>query len=136
MQYLEERKLSRSIFKKLIKADNILPVFFLLTLLYAFLSLFFSQNNIFRYIQAKKMEKNLKIEISQLEKENHQLKKQIYKLKHDRYTIEKKARENLGLIKEGDEIYIVFDKNSEKKENKNRWIDKIKNIYREYYLKN
>jgi len=136
MQYSKEKKHLKNIFKNLIKADNILPFFFILLLIYAVLSLLFSQNNIFKYLQAKKIEENLKTEISQIKKENRQLQKQIYKLKYDKYTIEKKARENLGLIKEGDEIYIIFDEKIEKKENKDRWIDKIKNIYKEYYLKN
>lgn len=136
MQYSKEKKHLRNIFKNLIKADNILPFFFILLLIYAVLSLLFSQNNIFKYLQAKKIEENLKTEISQIKKENRQLQKQIYKLKYDKYTIEKKARENLGLVKEGDEIYIIFDEKIGKKENKDRWIDKIKNIYKEYYLKN
>lgn len=136
MQYSKEKKHLKNIFKNLIKADNILPFFFILLLIYAVLSLLFSQNNIFKYLQAKKIEENLKTEISQIKKENRQLQKQIYKLKYDKYTIEKKARENLGLVKEGDEIYIIFDEKIEKKENKDRWIDKIKNIYKEYYLKN
>lgn len=75
-------------------------------------------------------------QIEDIKKENQVLQEKIHDLKYDKYTIEKKAREDLGLMKDGEEIFVIIEDQKEKKEKSDKWIDKIKNIYKEYYLKN
>jgi cell division protein FtsB len=137
MQYLEERKHLKNIYNKIFRADNILPILFFSILLYAVFTLTLSKNNLKEFIKKQETKAMLEEDINNLKKENENLKKLIEKLKTDPYLIEKLARENLGLAKENDEIFIILeDKKESKKEKSDRWIDKIKNIYKKYYLNN
>lgn len=137
MQYLEEKKPLRNFYKKLFRADNILPFLFVSILLYSIYTLTFGKHNLKVFFEKKQQEAELKQDIQKLQKENKELKKLISKLRSDPYIIEKMARENLGLVKENDEVFVILeDKNKEKEAKSDRWIDKIKRIYKEYYLNN
>jgi len=57
------------------------------------------------YLKVRKLKKEIsKIQenIKHLQKENESLRLEIDKLENDPFTIEKKAREKLGMIKEGE----------------------------------
>ena len=137
MQYLEEKKPLRNIYKKIFRADNILPFIFISILLYSFYTFTFGKHNIKAFLEKKQQQAQLIQDIKKLKEENQKLQKLIQKLKSDPYIIEKMARENLGLVKENDEIFVLLeDKNKQKEAKSDRWIDKIKRIYREYYLNN
>ncbi len=137
MQYLEEKKPLRNIYKKVFRADNILPFLFVSILLYSIYTLTFGKHNLKVFFEKKQQEVKLQQDIQRLKEENKKLQKLIQKLKSDPYIIEKMARENLGLVKENDEIFVILeDKNKEKEAKSDRWIDKIKRIYKEYYLNN
>ena len=134
MQSLEEKTHLKNTFKKIFRAENILPAILIFLLLYSIVMLLFGRNNIFNYFKNLEKRQALLNEIATLRKENDQLYKQIDQLKHSYFVIEKEARENLGLVKENEEIFVFIGKKQHKKERKDRWIDKVKRIYKEYYL--
>lgn len=62
-------------------------------------------------LQVREQEKQIQAiqaKIDVVKKENSQLKKQKKLLSSDEY-IEKIAREELGLVKEGEEVYVIVD---------------------------
>ncbi|HIE58833.1 MAG TPA: septum formation initiator family protein [Persephonella sp.] len=134
MQSLEEKIHLKNTFKKVFRAENILPAILIFLLLYSVIILLFGRNNIFKYFSNLEKRQAILNEIKALRKENDQLYKQIDELKHNYFVIEKEARENLGLVKENEEIFIFVGEKQPKQERQDRWIDKVKNIYREYYL--
>jgi len=134
MPYLEEKTHLKNTFKKIFRAENILPAILIFLLLYSVMILLFGRNNIFKYFSNLEKRHALLSEIKVLRSENDKLYEQIYELKHNYFVIEKQARENLGLVKENEEIFIFIGKNNPKQKREDRWIDKVKNIYREYYL--
>jgi len=134
MQSLEEKIHLKNTFKKVFRAENILPAILIFLLLYSIIILLFGRNNIFKYFSNLEKRQAILNEIKALRKENDQLYKQIDELKHNYFVIEKEARENLGLVKENEEIFIFVGEKQPKQERQDRWIDKVKNIYREYYL--
>ncbi len=134
MQSLEEKTHLKNTFKKVFRAENILPAILIFLLLYSVIILLFGRNNIFKYFQNLEKRKAILSEIKNLREENDNLYKQIDELKNNYFVIEKQARENLGLVKDNEEIFIFIGKKQPKQERQDRWIDKVKNIYREYYL--
>lgn len=64
------------------------------------------------YIKVRHLRKEIsqvQENIRRLEKENENLRIEIEKLENDPFTIEKKAREKLGMVKEGElKLKIVF----------------------------
>ena len=134
MQSLEEKTHLKNTFKKVFRAENILPAILIFLLLYSVIILLFGRNNIFKYFQNLEKRKAILSEIKNLREENDNLYKQINQLKDNYFVIEKQARENLGLVKDNEEIFIFIGKKQPKQKRQDRWIDKVKNIYREYYL--
>jgi cell division protein FtsB len=58
--------------------------------------------------QSKKTENvRLQQQVEQLQKENEDLEKHINALKHDSAAIEKEAREQLGLARPGETVYVL-----------------------------
>jgi cell division protein FtsB len=138
MQYLKEKKFSQDFSDKLkryIGVDFVLLFFTFLFFLYFIYLLFFGEKNIFRLIQKEKYRANLQSQITELKRENRILQERIRYLKNDRFFIEKKAREDLGLVKEGEEIYIIVDRESKKPKKEQRWIDKVIQKYQEFRLR-
>ncbi|WP_457624843.1 FtsB family cell division protein [Persephonella sp.] len=138
MQYLKEKKFSQDFSDKLkryIGVDFVLLFFTFLFFLYFVYLLFFGEKNIFRLIQKEKYRANLQSQITELKRENRILQERIRYLKNDRFFIEKKAREDLGLVKEGEEIYIIVDRESKKPKKEQRWIDKVIQKYQEFRLR-
>lgn len=138
MQYSKEKKylpnLSNKI-KKYLEVDFILLFISFFIFLYFIYVLFLGEKNIFHLIQKEKFRAQLENEIEHIKKENSSLREKINYLKTDNFFIEKKAREDLGLVKAGEEIYILVDKNKGEKKDKKRWIDKIIEKYQEFRLR-
>ncbi len=118
-----------------IGAENILLLFTILSILYAFYTVFFGKHNIFKFIQKEQIRQKLQTEIAQIKNENMKLEKEIYFLKTDTFFIEKKAREDLGMVKEGDEVYIIPHKKTKPEGKKDRWIDRVIRKYQEFIIK-
>ncbi|SNZ03493.1 cell division protein FtsB [Persephonella hydrogeniphila] len=138
MQYLKEKRFSQDFsdrLKRYIGVDFVLLFLTLLFFLYFVYLLFFGEKNIFRLIQKERYRANLQSQITELKEENKALEEKIHYLKNDRFFIEKKAREDLGLVKEGEEIYIIVDRKSRKPKKEQRWIDKVIQKYQEFRLR-
>ncbi len=136
-QSLKEKKFLRGFSKinKYLGAERILLLLTVFSILSSFYVILLGKTNIFKYIEKEEIKKSLQSEIKQIEKENTLLRKEISFLKRDRFYIEKKAREDLGLVKEGDEIYIIVQKKRKTQEKEDRWIDRVIKKYQEFILR-
>lgn len=74
------------------------------------------RKGLIRLMQLKIEESKLKSDIGKLNKNNVRLSEEIEKLQNDPKTIEKIAREELGLVKKGETIYKFVPKKEEKPE--------------------
>ena len=72
---------------------------------YLVFSLVFGDLGLVRYFTLDKEYRNVKEDIRRLEKENGRLRQQVEALKTDPETIEKLAREKLGMVREGEKVY-------------------------------
>jgi len=107
----------------------------------AIYTILFGENNIFKYFDKVKTRNELLSQVESLKSENKKLQRTIDYLQNDPFYIEKKARENLGLIKEDEEVYVLvnYKKPQTKDEepepsNQTKWIDKIKEKYKEFQI--
>ncbi|WP_281340529.1 septum formation initiator family protein [Sulfurihydrogenibium sp. YO3AOP1] len=107
----------------------------------AIYTILFGENNIFKYFDKVKTRNELLSQVESLKSENKKLQRTIDYLQNDPFYIEKKARENLGLIKEDEEVYVLvnYKKPQTKDEepeppNQMKWIDKIKEKYQEFKI--
>ena len=136
-QFSKEKRYLKSFSKinRFLGAERILLLFTVLAFIYSSYIILFGKNNIFKYIEKEQIKKSLQSEISQIKMENQILRKEISFLKKDTFYIEKKAREDLGLVKENDEIYIIVHKKKKSQEKEDRWIDKVIKKYQEFILR-
>ena len=143
MQYSREKRHSVSFLNKLkrkLKVEIFLSLALLFLVIYSLYIFLGSENNIYRYVEKIYMKKNLISEIENLKKENLSLKEKIEFLKRDDFYIEKKAREDLGLKKDNEEIYVIIDKNLPKEENSDlissskKWLNEIIKTYKNYKI--
>ncbi len=118
-----------------IGADKILLLFTILSVLYSLYIVIFGKNNIFKYIEKEHIKHKLQKEISQIQKENSKLRNEISYLKNDLFFIFYGAREDLGMVKDGEEIYIIVDKRKKSQEKQQRWIDRVIKKYQEFILR-
>ncbi|NPA58462.1 MAG: septum formation initiator family protein [Aquificae bacterium] len=115
--------------------DLVLLIFLFLFAVYFAYVLLFGEKNVFKLIKRENYRKTLQYEVSRLDMENKRLEQMINYLKKDMFFIEKKAREDLGLVKEGEEIYIIIDGDRIVPKKEKRWIDEVIKKYQEFQLK-
>ncbi len=139
-QYLKERKsLKHSSFNENILLDRGLKLTALFSILLVIYTIFFGENNIFKYIEKIKTRNELILQINNIKKENQEIEKTINYIQTDPFYLEKLARENLGLIKDNEEVYVLIGDNKKSNQEvvnlqEERWIDKIKQKYKEFKL--
>lgn len=139
-QYLKERKsLRNSNFNENILLDRGLKLTAFFSTLFVIYTIFFGDNNIFRYIEKVKVRNELLLQINDMQKENKEIEKTIKYIQTDPFYVEKLARENLGLIKDDEEVYILVGNYQSSTQDviniqEERWIDKIKQKYKEFKL--
>ena len=137
MQYSKGKRYSKSSSKKLnkiISIDSFLKAVLVLLLFYTGASLLFGDRNVFSYFKKVKQEKSLISEINQLKQEKLSLLEKKRYLEKDIFYIEKRAREDLGLKKENEDIYVIVEKNETPDnlaDKTQRWIDRILKAYKE-----
>lgn len=73
------------------------------------LPVFYLGKRVYRYVDSRLEEQRLKKEVLILQAENEVLKQRINEYKKGR-LVETKAREELGMIKKGEKIYIIKEK--------------------------
>jgi len=88
--------------KAVILLSAVLTIVFLI-------SFFFSQEGISELQQARQRVAALQQDIERLRAENQQLAEQINNLRNSTFSVEKIAREDLGMAKEGEIVYVVED---------------------------
>ncbi len=119
----------RNISKKTQKIDLIMYSITLLFSLYIAFVLFFSDRNLKNLIAKEKELKNLKAKEAELLKLEAKLKEDIKNIKEDRFYVEKLARENLGLMKKDEVIFIIPEEYTEEekknRENEEKWIYRV-----------
>ncbi|WP_456391998.1 FtsB family cell division protein [Persephonella sp.] len=115
--------------------DSVLLMFVILFFIYFAYVILFGERNIFRLIQKEQYRNSLFEEVSKLKSENIQLEERINYLNSDTFFIEKRAREDLGLVKEGEEVYIIVDKENISDKKEKRWIDRVKEKYQVFHLR-
>jgi cell division protein FtsB len=71
------------------------------------ISFFFSDRGIAELQHARKRVADLHTDISRLEAENTRLQDEIDSIRRSTYAVERIAREDLGLSKEGEIIYLL-----------------------------
>jgi cell division protein FtsB len=93
--------------------------FLLLIALVAFvliLTFFFGDSGIIEIIKARVKIEELKKSIAQLEKEKEKLFKEIEELKKNPLALEKKAREELWLMKKNEKVVVIVRNKKKKNE--------------------
>lgn len=93
--------------------------FLLLVALVAFiviLTFFFGDSGIIEIIKARNKIDELRENIAQLEKEKEKLIKEIEELKKNPLALEKKAREDLWLMKKNEKVVVIIHDEKKKKE--------------------
>lgn len=101
--------LRKQVLSELRKRRLIFFTIFLLSFLYFAISLVFGDMGILRYRELIKKKSHLETQIHELSTENEQLKSQIKLLKEDPFYTEKHAREDFGLAKP-DEYIFLYDR--------------------------
>ncbi len=81
-------------------------VVFIIIILFVIIISLAGDNGVLELYRRKLIYQHLEDEISKLLQENERLKKEIILLKEDLFTIEKIAREELGLVKPGEIVYL------------------------------
>ena len=81
------------------------------------LTFFFGDSGIIEIIKDRNKIEDLRESIARLEKERETLIKEIEELKNNPLALEKKAREDLWLMKKNEKVVVIVrDKNKKKKE--------------------
>lgn len=130
MQYSKEKKHSRKFKIEFgVSVDKIVTLTSVLLFMVFLNTIFLSDRSIYVLKEKIELKQSLQEQIEQLSKENARLSTQIEYLNNDSFYIEKKAREELGLMREGEEVYILVGyKPVQRKEDttsEDRWIDRI-----------
>ncbi len=68
---------------------------------------FFDSMGYMKYLNMKRTQGQIAEEIKAIEDENARLKKNIEAVKHDPATLEGLARNRLGLVKEGETVFLI-----------------------------
>lgn len=76
---------------------------------YLLLSFFFGEMGRFNATKIRMVYEKIQVEVVSLELENVQIANRIEALRHDDATIERLARERLGLVKTGELVYEFFE---------------------------
>ncbi|MEZ0323450.1 MAG: septum formation initiator family protein [Hydrogenothermaceae bacterium] len=142
MQYSKEKRLSKKFKISLpkINVERVLTFTSIFMFLVVINTLFFSDRNIFVLKEKLEIKDSLENQVKQIEEENNKLSKQIEHLKTDNFYIEKKAREDLGLMREGEEVFVLsgyrpINKTDKSEKEEERWIDKVLAKYQQFKLK-
>lgn len=142
MRYSKEKKHSKrlniSLPKFEVGIDKVLVLTSFLLFLLLINTLFFSDRSIFVLKEKIELERSLQQQVNQLSEENKRLAAQLEYLKNDNFYIEKKAREELGLMREGEEVYVLVGYEPVKPKEEisrsqqiKRWIDEVIEKYRQ-----
>jgi cell division protein FtsB len=75
----------------------------------------FGSRGVLRIVQAEKQKKALQLELAEIRQQQEQLHREIERLQKDKSYWEQLARTKLGMVREGELIYYLPDKHTERK---------------------
>ena len=96
----DSRRATQVTLKAVILLSGVLTIVFLI-------SFFFSDRGIAELQQARRRVDDLQTEIKRLEAENDRLRREIESARNSTFAIEKIAREDLGMSKRGEVVYML-----------------------------
>ena len=96
----DSRRATQVTLKAVVLLSSVLTVVFLV-------SFFFSDRGIAELQHARQRVSSLRSEIHQLESENARLRAEIESAKKSSYAVERIAREDLGMSKKGEIVYML-----------------------------
>lgn len=96
----DSRRATQVTLKAVVLLSSVLTVVFLV-------SFFFSDRGIAELQHARQRVSSLRSEIHQLESENARLRAEIESAKKSSYAVERIAREDLGMSKKGEVVYML-----------------------------
>ena len=79
----------------------------LLLMSYVTYEFFFDSMGVMKYLSMKRTQGQIAEEIKAIEEENVRLQKNIEAVKHDPAALEGLARNRLGLVKEGETVFLI-----------------------------
>ena len=86
-----------------------ITLFFVLILLIMQVNIWLTKDGYSRIVEIKELMQNQRQENDEMASRNSQLKEEIKDLKDGYAAIEEKAREDIGMIKEGEEFYLITE---------------------------
>jgi cell division protein FtsB len=96
----DPRRATKATMKVVILLSAVLTIVFLI-------SFVFSEEGISELQQSRRRVQDLQQEITRLEAENQKLKAEIDSLRQSTFTVERIAREDLGMSKKGEVVYML-----------------------------
>jgi cell division protein FtsB len=96
----DSRKTTRATMKIVIMLSSVLTIVFLV-------SFFFSEQGMSELQRSRLRVQNLQSEVTRLETENKRLQQEIESLKKSTFAVERIAREDLGMSKPGEVVYML-----------------------------
>lgn len=96
----DPRKATRATMKMVVMLSSVLTIVFLV-------SFFFSEQGMSELARSRKRVQDLEANIARLQAENQKLQAEIESLQKSTFAVERIAREDLGMSKPGETIYMV-----------------------------
>ncbi len=104
-QMKERHLLRRQIVSEIKLRNRLFFLFVILSLLFILFSIVFDDMGIFTYLKLKGDWVGLENETAYVKEDNAKLREEIKRIKEDPYYLEKRAREDLGLVKPDEYIF-------------------------------
>ena len=77
-------------------------------------SFFFDTMGLMKYLNMKRTQSQIADEIKTIEEENARLRKDVQAIKHDPATVEGLARDRLGMVQNGETVFLVVPDKKER----------------------
>ena len=94
---------------------NLLTICLLVVIFLMFAYAVFGSRGVLRIFQAEKQKHELQLELAEIRQQQEQLHRKIERLQKDKSYWEQLARTKLGMVREGELIYYLPDKDIERK---------------------
>ncbi len=94
---------------------NLLTICLLVVIVLMVAFAVFGSRGVLRIVQAQKQKQQLQQQLADLQQQQKQLRIEIERLQKDKSYWEHLARTKLGMVREGELIYLIPDKDTEEK---------------------
>ena len=83
-------------------------------------SFFFDTMGFMKYLNMKRTQSQIAVEVKKIEEENARLRTDIEAVRHDRAAVEGLARDRLGMVREGETVFLFVPRTSQNEDPKER----------------